>query len=596
MKKFKLCDLCVSAVIKKCAPAPRAKRAVSIKLIKMNEVLTLLKPRIWPLKNRGLSKANGNSNARLFLLGSFGLLFWSGIFAVSWRVLVYFKGIEDIGDILGYKLLSMMLVVSFALLLFSSILTSLSKLYLSRDLLLVHSFPVSSYKIFITRWIDSTIDSAWMVIIYTLPVFISYGIVYQVGVFYYFNTMISMMCLAVIASAISTLLVMAAVIIIPASRMKSVFILMGILFFVVIYLAIRLSQPELLVDPEVFDSVMVYITSLQTPSSPFLPSSWAYDSIRSALSGSFSNCLFFTALSLSFAGMIVSVMIFLSDAIYFKGFSKTQNASARLIKYNVTRDRIFNFLPGPVKSFAVKEIKTFLRDQTQWTQIFLIAALVVIYVYNFKVLPLEKSPIKTVYLQNLFSFLNMGLALFVLTAVTARFAYPAVSLEREAFWLVKTSPLSIRTFLWIKFFIYYLPLLILTEILIVATNILLQVTPFMMILSTLTIFFIVPGIVAMGIGLGAAYPDFKAENPTQTITSFGGLVFMIVCAGYIGLVVIIEAGPVYHLFMADIRNKIITLPAWIWIVGSFTLVLVLSLLAISMPMRFGERRLSQLLT
>ncbi len=562
----------------------------------MNEVLTLLKPRIWPLKNRGLSRANGNSHARLLLLGSFGLLFWGGIFAVSWRVLIYFKGIEDIGDILGYKLLSMMLVVSFALLLFSSILTALSKLYLSRDLLLVHSLPVSSYKIFITRWIDSTIDSAWMVIIYTLPVFISYGIVYQAGVFYYANTMISVGCLAIIASALSTLVVMAAVIFIPASRMKSVFIFMGILFFVVIYLAIRLSQPELLVDPEVFDSVMVYITSLQTPSSPFLPSSWAYDSIRSALSGAFSNSLFFTALSLSFAGMIVSVMIFLADAIYFKGFSKTQNAPTRLFKNSVTRDRIFNFLPGPVKSFTVKEIKTFLRDQTQWTQIFLIAALVVIYVYNFKVLPLEKSPIKTVYLQNLFSFLNMGLALFVLTAVTARFAYPAVSMEREAFWLVKTSPLSIRAFLWIKFFIYYLPLLILTEILIVATNILLQVTPFMMALSTLTVFFIVPGIVAMGIGLGAAYPDFKAENPTQTITSFGGLVFMIACAGYIGLVVIIEAGPVYNLFMAGIRNKIITLPAWIWIVGSFTLVLVLSLLAIWMPMRFGEKRLSQLLT
>jgi hypothetical protein len=90
----------------------------------------------------------------------------------------------------------------------------------------------------------------------------------------------------------------------------------------------------------------------------------------------------------------------------------------------------------------------------------------------------------------------MGLALFVLTAVTARFAYPAVSMEREAFWLVKASPLSIRTFLWIKFFIYYFPLLILTEVLIVATNILLQVTPFMMTLSTLTVFFTVPGIVS----------------------------------------------------------------------------------------------------
>jgi ABC-2 type transport system permease protein len=123
-------------------------RAASIKIIKMNAVLTLLKPRIWPLRKRGLSRVNGNSGARFLLLGAIGLLFWCGIFAVSWRVLIYFKGIEDIGDILGYKLLSMMLVVSFALLLFSSILTSLSKLYLSRDLLLVHSMPVSSYKIF----------------------------------------------------------------------------------------------------------------------------------------------------------------------------------------------------------------------------------------------------------------------------------------------------------------------------------------------------------------------------------------------------------------------------------------------------------------
>ncbi len=561
----------------------------------MNDVITLLKPRIWPLKHRGLTNTNGKSSARFLLLGSFGLLFWFGIFGISWRVLTYFKGIEDIGDILGYKLLSMMLVVSFALLLFSSILTSLSKLYLSRDLLLVHSLPVSSYKIFITRWIDSTLESAWMVIIYTLPVFVSYGLVYQSGPFYYMNIMITMLCLAAIASTISTLMVMIAVIFIPASRMKSIFIFMGILFFVVIYLAIRLSKPELLVDPEVFDTVLVYITSLQTPSSPFLPSSWAYDSIRFALSGSIGDSLFFTALSFCFAGMIVFAMILLSDAIYFKGFSKTQNAPARLFKNHLAGERIFNFLPGPIKSFTIKEIKTFLRDQTQWTQLFLIAALVVIYVYNFKVLPLEKSPIKTVYLQNLFSFLNMGLALFVLTAVTARFAYPAVSLEREAFWLVKTSPLSIRTFLWIKFFIYYLPLLILTEILIVATNILLQVTPFMMALSGLTVFLVVPGIVAMGIGLGAAYPDFKAQNPTQTVTSFGGLVFMIACAGYIGLVVIIEAGPVYNLFMASIHNKTISLSIWIWIVGSFALVLVLSLLAIFLPMRFGERYLSKLL-
>jgi len=293
--------------------------------------------------------------------------------------------------------------------------------------------PVASYKIFISRWIDSTVESAWMVVIFTLPVFLAYGIVYQTGVFYYANTVLALVPMVINASAISTILVMAAVIIMPANRLKSIFIFLSIFFFVVIYLAIRLSRPELLVDPEVFDTVMVYISSLQTPQSPVLPSTWAYDSIVAGLSGAFKTGLFHTALAWSFAAAIGFMLIMIAEATYFKGFSKTQTASVRLFKRNATGWRFFDFLPGPVKSFTVKEIKTFLRDQTQWSQLFLIAALVVIYVYNFKVLPLDKTPIKTVYLQNLFSFLNMGLALFVLTAICARFAYPAVSMEREAF-------------------------------------------------------------------------------------------------------------------------------------------------------------------
>ena len=560
----------------------------------MNDILTLLKPRIWPLTNRSVRIGRSGEILKLCFLAVIGMLFWSTIFVVAVRVLTYFRGIEEIGDILGYKLLSMILIIAYALLIFSSILTSLSRLYLSRDLVLVHSMPVASYKIFISRWLDSTVESAWMVVIFTLPIFLSYGIVYRAGVFYYANTLLVLAPLVINASAVSTILVMLAVIVIPANRLKSIFIFLGILFFVVIYLAIRLSRPELLVDPEVFDTVMVYITSLQTPLSPILPSTWAYDSIRAGLSGELGPGLLHTGLAWSFAGTIVFFLIMVADSIYFKGFSKTQTAAARLFKKGGPGRQYLNFLPGPVKSFAIKEIKTFLRDQTQWSQLFLIAALVVIYVYNFKVLPIEKSPIKTVYLQNLFSFLNMGLALFVLTAISARFAYPAVSMEREAFWLVKTSPLSLRAFLWIKYVVYYLPLLILTEILIVATNILLGVTSFMMALSTATVFFVVPGIVSMGIGFGAGYPDFKAENPTQTVTSFGGLIFMIICAGYIGAVILVEAGPVYHIFMAHIHGRSLSPAAWLWIIGSFSAALVLSIMAIVLPMRFGENRLSKL--
>lgn len=560
----------------------------------MNTISTLLAPRFWPISRGGILKSRAGGGYKKLILGLLGLAFWLGVFAISWRVLGYFKGIEEIGDILGFKLLSMLLIVSFALLLFSGILSALSKLYLSRDLPLVHSMPVPAFKIFLARWIDSTIDSSWMVTLFTIPVFLAYGIVYRAGLFYYFTTLQALLALIIIASAISTMGVIIGVMVVPASRMKSVFIFLGVMSFVGIYLAIRLLRPEQLVDPEVFDTVMVYIATLESPSAPVLPSTWAYDGIRTALIGAPAQSCFHSAIAWSFAATCLCAALVLADRMYFKGYSKAQTAPPRLFKRTTFHERVFSFLPGRIKAYTIKEMKTFLRDQTQWSQLFLIAALVVIYIYNFSVLPLDKSPIRTIYLQNLFAFLNMGLALFVLTAVSARFAYPAVSQEKSAFWVVKISPIGLKTFLWIKFWVYYLPLLILTEILIVSTNLLLQVTPFMMGLSTITVFFLVPGIVSMGIGMGAAYPDFKAENPAQTVTSFGGLIFMILCAVLIAVVVLIEAGPVYRLFMATLNERPLSTAEWVWIISSFTAVFAISIAAIFLPMRFGAKQLERL--
>ena len=557
----------------------------------MLDIITLLRPRLYSSMHNGRVQHRRSGKVKI-LLGIIGMLFWGGLFALSHRVLAYFREIEEIGDILNFKLLSMVLITAFALLIFSSILTTLSKLYLSRDLALVHSMPVSSYRIFIARWIDATIDSSWMVVIYILPIFTAYGIVYRAGPVFYLSMPLQFAPLALTASGIGAIAVMLAVMIVPANRMRSIFIFLSILFFVVLYLAIRLLKPESMVDPDVFDTVLVYVTTLQAPSSPLLPTTWVFDAIKASLDTNISESLFHSALIWSFAATLCLMMFALADRIYFEGYSKTQTAQVRLYRKGMRIDRLTAWLPGAIRAYTTKEIKTFLRDQAQWPQLFLIAALVFIYIYNFKVLPLDRSPIKTAYLQNLLSFLNMGLALFVLTAITGRFAYPAVSTEKDAFWLVKTAPGSIRHFLWIKFFIYYPPLLILTEFLTIATNILLDVTPFMMVLSTATVFFLVPGIVATGIGIGAAFPDFKAENPAQSVTSSGGLLFMILSASLIITVIAIEAGPVYHMFMADFWEKKLTTLQWLWAAGSFAAVLVLSLVAIMWPMRFGERRLS----
>ena len=563
----------------------------------MREILTLLKPRFLSFKNRRVSKNLKGRKLRFFVLSTIGFAFWAGTFAIFYRVLTYFQRIEGFGDILAYKLLSMALITFFSLLIFSSILTTLAKLYLAKDLSLVHSMPVSRENIFLSRWAESTMDSSWMVFIYSLPIFLSYGIVYKVGVSYYATVAVNILPFCLIASSLSALIVMIAAVALPAGRIRSVFVFMGLLIALLLILSFRLTRPERFVRPESFASLMLYLKSLESPDSPLLPSTWFFDSLKASLSGSMKNAFFHSALSWSFAITMIFVTSWVSGAIYFKGLSKAQTASSRFFSslgFKSPGNGFFlKYLSGPTRAFTVKEVKTFFRDQTQWSQIFLVAALVVIYLYNFSVLPLSKSAIKLEYLQNLISFLNMGLAAFVLAAVSARFVFPAVSLEGEAFWIVKSSPVSIRTFLWIKFFVYFFPLLILSEILIIATNILLDVTPFIMIISVLTIFFMVPGIIAMGIGLGAIYPDFHSENPVQSVTSFGGLIYMTLCIGFIGSVIVLEAGPIYNVFMTGIRGVGLNAFQWIWLVGSFAIVLVLCVAAVFIPMRLGEKKISQ---
>jgi ABC-2 type transport system permease protein len=217
----------------------------------------------------------------------------------------------------------------------------------------------------------------------------------------------------------------------------------------------------------------------------------------------------------------------------------------------------------------------------------LLSALVVVYLYNFSVLPLDKSLLPTFFLQNLLAFLNMGLAGFVLAAVAGRFVYPAVSMEGPAFWIIRVAPVPLRSFLRSKFWMSLFPLLILAEVLIFFSNYFLKVSSFMMILSSGTIFFMTFGIVSLGIGVGAIYPRFRVENAAQIASGFGGFFYMILSLTFIGGIVILEAWPVYTLFMAGFHHRALAFWQWIGIVLSFAGVGVLMGVAVIVPMRVG---------
>ena len=91
---------------------------------------------------------------------------------------------------------------------------------------------------------------------------------------------------------------------------------------------------------------------------------------------------------------------------YFAGFSKSQEARKTRFTSLRVLDRVTQWVPMPIA-----------RDVTQWSQLLLLLALMVIYLYNFRVIDLDRIPFMAGMIKNIYAFLNLGLAGFVLGEV-----------------------------------------------------------------------------------------------------------------------------------------------------------------------------------
>jgi ABC-2 type transport system permease protein len=531
-------------------------------------------------------------DAVIFILGA---VFWVGIFYLFYRVLSYFQGVGAIGTLLAEKLLAMITVVFFSLLVFSNIVTAVSSFYLSEELNLLHAMPLSLDRIYHAKFVETLVSSSWMIVLFGTPVFGAYGVVYEASWAYYGAVLAGFVPLLVIAAALGILCTMGLVRLFPARRTKEVLALLAILVLVSLYLLFRFLQPERLFEEAELERFIDFLAVVRTPSSACLPSQWLTEFLVPLLFERPGAPLFHFLLLASTAMALVTIGAWVGGLIYLEGWMKSQEGAGTRIAASSWIHRSFAFLTRPfglqARSVVRKDIKLFLRDTTQWTQLLLLGALVVVYLYNFRVLDLNKIPLATVYLQNLLSFLNMGLAGFVVSAVAIRFVFPAVSIEGKSFWLIRSAPISTRKLLRAKFWMYLVPLLVLSETLILLSNWFLNVSGFMMGLSAVTMVFLTAGVVGLGIGLGAAYPRFSVENAAKIATGYGAILYMILAMAFIALAVFLEAWPVNVIFLSLLGGVRVDAHRLVLVAVRLGLVVILSLAVCLLPMRWGARRL-----
>jgi ABC-2 type transport system permease protein len=173
----------------------------------------------------------------------------------------------------------------------------------------------------------------------------------------------------------------------------------------------------------------------------------------------------------------------------------------------------------------------------------LLLALVLVYLYNFRVLDLDRIPYMSGMVKNVYAFVNLAMAGLVMSTVCARFVFPAVSAEGAAFWIIRTAPISLGAFLWSKFWAGLLPVLVLTEGLTIAANGFLGIDPFLRLVSAVAVLLMSFALVGLATGLGARYPRFNADNPSQVAGSYGGVAFMILAVVVIIALIVLVGWP-----------------------------------------------------
>jgi ABC-2 type transport system permease protein len=552
----------------------------------------LLLPQFWSSRNRARRGERGDL-LRTSVFGLIGVAVCFAIFRGSYWFTAQLTAYDEFGDYLLRLALSWLFMTFLAFLAFSGVVASLSTFFLADDLRLLLAAPVSTSRLFLARFTRTVGQASWMVVIFMTPILLGIGAARCAPASFYVTAALTVAPFAIIPVAVGSAAALMLVNVFPARRARDLLMLLSLLFAAGLVLMFRFIQPEQLLRVETLPDITDFFATLQSPVTPLLPSFWAGEVLFAGLQGSVDlvhgSALWTTALA--FTVLLGAA----HSRWHFSGYSRSQEApKTRFTQFRFV-DRLARMMPLSAvrQQLFIKDTKVFLRDVNQWVQLLPLLALVLLYLYNFSILDLDRVPYAGGMVKNFYAFVNLAMAGFVIATVAVRFVFPAVSAEGNAFWIVRTSPISLRDFLWSKFWIGLLPMLVFTETLTIAANQFLGIDPFLKLVAAAAIVLMTFALVGLATGLGARYPRFGAD-PTQAAGSYGGIAFMILAVLFILLTIVLIGWPASVYVIRQLHGDPLTTWDRLLLAGGFSGALALSLATWLIAMRFGVNGLESM--
>jgi ABC-2 type transport system permease protein len=552
----------------------------------------LLLPHLLASRNRAAGGGRGD-RLRAALFGAVGLLVCWLLYRGSFWLTARLASYEDLGDYLLRLGLSWLFLTFLSFLAFSGIVTALSTFFLADDLRLLLAAPIAIRRVCHARFLRTVGQASWMVVVFLVPVLVGIGRARCAGPGFYLTAALTLLPFTVIPVAAGTVTTLLLVNTFPARRARDILMLMGLLFAASLVILLRFIRPEQLMKVESLPDITDFFATLQSPITPMLPSFWAGEMLFASLRGGYdllhAGALWTTALA------AVVVVRAASERWYFSGFSRAQEAPKARFTQLRALDRLVRALPLSTvrRQLLVKDLKIFLRDVSQWSQLLLLCALVVLYLYNFRVLDLRHVPNMSGFVKSMYALVNLGMAGLVMATVAVRFVFPAVSVEGLSFWIIRSSPISLGDFLWSKFWTGLIPVLLLTELVTVTANEFLGVDPFLKMMAAVAVLMMSFALVGLATGMGARYPRFGAD-PAEVSGSFGGVAFMIQAVLFVIVMIALVGWPSSLYVFRKFQGRSLSSAQELLMIGCFVTAAASSVAVWLLSMRSGVRALEKL--
>ena len=534
-----------------------------------------------------LRPLNGAAILRVTVVTAVFAAFLYGDYVLFHRLFGAVKNVESETPLFALGLLRNLLGLVFlvaSVVLFSSGMTSaIGSFFTDLDLDVYHAGPRSKLRIAVARWMKTLVQSATVVFFFLVPLFIAFARVYNKPMSFYPMVLLNLAMMLAIPVTLASVIIILLVRWFPVRRVHQIVASIAVLILTMVIIAFRMTRPERLFTQISTDDITRVLSAIELPAMSLYPSTALATMMTRDIAFAISPRIAITAF------VLFALLAAVARSSYFIAFVRARESMAPVAIGAASTARLLDRLVAraspPLRAMVGKEVRTIGRDVAQWSQVFLMAALLFIYLYNIRMLPLGGDARATIV-----AYGNLGMAGFVIAAICLRFAYPSVSSEGKAFWLIQTAPVSYRHFILVKVLVYSAPLTILALALTAFANLILGADAVIWTFTMIGASMLAITLVSLGVGMGALSPNFNAENPLQVGLSLGGFGYMAVSLAYVGTMMFLMARPVMRYMMWRVFGESEGVSAALPIVIAITL----SLLVATLPLLIAERRLTRI--